>query len=647
MCGIAGIIELNGENRTGLMEEMMQILQHRGPDGYKITHSDGVTLGHRRLSIIDLESGDQPMLTDDGRYVIVYNGEIYNYKALQVQLESEGVAFHTRSDTEVLLKGYQLWGMEVLQKLNGIFALAIHDKKTGRLFLARDHFGIKPLYYYWGKDFFLFGSEQKALLLHPGVERKPNYRAMHIQMNLRYTQSNETLFEGFRKLPHGHYMIYDKGKLTLERYFKRAPVVDYNMTEKTAIEGMHHYISQAVRRQLVSDVPVGVYLSGGLDSSTIVEKMAAAGVPEINSFTMGFNEPTDEFDDAQLVAETFKTVHHQTSLSFDPLKGYPEVLWHAEQPKINLLQGFNMSRYVSAHVKVILGGLGGDELFAGYDIHRLIYPFNTWHKYVPNTVSKLMQGLSGLLYNIQSATGPLKWDEYRRGAQMLLSIGDARRYYLILRNVWEMDAGMYSKIYTRSFIEEHDLRNVVLQEFESYFKDYKDMEALDQIMAVEMNTKMINDYLLVEDRMSMANGVEERVPFLDVDLVRFASSIPLHLKMKGGKTKYLFRKAMAGHLPPRIIKKKKWGFTVNPYLQFKKDLKEVAGRVLTEEFVHSQGIFNYEYIRKILEAKAHPRMRWHYNLLWIMTGYAIWQKMFLDTNNFKENRFSLDEYMEL
>ncbi len=645
MCGIAGIIESSGVDRGALMEQMMQILEHRGPDGYQVCHRDGVTLGHRRLSIIDIQGGDQPMFTDDQRYAIIYNGEVYNYKSIRSELKALGVPFHTQSDTEVLLKGYEMWGETVLDKLNGIFAFAIHDRLSGNVFLARDHFGIKPLYYYKGTDFLVFSSEQKAILLHPGVERKPNYTAMHIQMNLRYTQTEETLFEGMRQLPPGHSMIYAEGKLTQRRYYTHKPEIDYRMSEKTAIEGLHHYLGQAVNRQLVSDVPVGVYLSGGLDSSAIVEKIASAGGKDINTFTMGFNEPTDEFGDAQLIADTFHTHHRTTSLSFDPLKGFPEVIWHAEQPKINLLQGFNMSRYVRQHVKVVLGGLGGDELFAGYDIHRLIYPFNKWHKWMPKPLSKVMQGLSDLLFKIQSTTGPLKWDEYRRGAQMLLSIGDIQKYYLILRNVWEVDQGMFKKIYSPGFLAEQDLKGVVWKEFTPYFDAYRDLEALDQVMAVERHTKMVNDYLLVEDRMSMANGVEERVPFLDTDLVRFAASIPLHLKMKGGKTKYLFRKAMESRLPKRIIHKKKWGFTVNPYLQFKKDLKEVAEQILTEKFVREQGIFNYAYIRKILDAPPHPRMRWHYNLLWVMMGYAIWQQMFIDTRMYEEKQFDLKAFM--
>ncbi len=645
MCGIAGILEHSGAPQKDLMEQMLDILAHRGPDGFHIFSEGGTTLGHRRLSIIDVEGGDQPMSTPNNRYTIVFNGEIYNYKQLREELQLQGCIFRTHSDTEVLLYGYELWGEAVLDKLNGIFAFAIFDLASGDVFFARDHFGIKPLYYYQGEDFFCFASEQKAILLHPKVPRKPNYRALHIQVNLRYTQTDETLFEGIKKLPPGTWMLYSHGKVKYGRYFEHIPVINYEMTEKEAIEGIHFYIRQAVQRQLVSDVPIGVYLSGGLDSSAIVQKMAALQVGEINTFTMGFNEPTDEFDDAQLVADAFHTKHNRTALSFDPLKGFPEVLWHAEQPKINLLQGFNMSKYVRKDVKVVLGGLGGDELFAGYDIHRLIYPFNTWHKHMPAPMFKVMQGLSKILFKVQSNYGPLRWDEYRRGAQMLLSIGDIQRYYLILRNVWEMDEGMFSKIYTKSFIRDNQLHRVVQEEFSPLFERYGELEGLDQIMAVEMNTKMVNDYLLVEDRMSMANGVEERVPFLDLDLVRFASSIPLHLKMKHGKTKYLFRKAMEPHLPSRIIKKKKWGFTVNPYIQFKKDLKQVSEAVLSEQFVKEQGIFNYSYIRNILDAPPHPRMRWHYNFLWVILGYAIWQKMYIDSDFFKYKRIQLDEYL--
>jgi asparagine synthase (glutamine-hydrolysing) len=247
---------------------------------------------------------------------------------------------------------------------------------------------------------------------------------------------------------------------------------------------------------------------------------------------------------------------------------------------------------------------------------------------------------------MQSATHTLSLDEYRRGLQMLLAVGDAERFYLILRNVWDYDNGFYKEIYHPEFYKQMQERSRrVHTEFDEFFERSKHMNALDQVLFTEFQSKMVNDYLLTEDRMSMANSVEERVPFLDLDLVNFGFSIPVHLKIKNNQTKYLFRKAMAQKLPPKIINKKKWGFSVNPYIQFQKDLKSTAEAILTPEFVEKQGIFNYHYIKRILDHSPDPKMRWHYNYLWVVMGLAIWEKMYIGSENFKEKKVELKDYI--
>ena len=631
MCGIAGIVE-GGAAQQSIMDRMLEVIAHRGPDA-KSSYADKSTLlGHRRLSIIDLDTGDQPMFNPDRTLCLIFNGEIYNFREIKKDLEGQGVRFQTQSDTEVVLRGYEFYGADVFARLNGIFAFAIYDLRTEELILVRDHFGIKPLHYYQDQVRFIFASEQKAIIQHPAVPRALNHKALHLQMNLRYTQGEETLFSGIKRLAPGHFMRIKQGKIVqLQKYWQLQPRINPALKEADAIDQLHFYLKQAVDRQLVSDVPVGVYLSGGLDSSTIVQKMHELGVSNINTFTLGFNEPTDEFPDAQRIADHFQTNHHTLSLKMDPLQEYPQVIWHAEEPKINLLQGFNMSRFVQPHIKVALGGLGGDELLAGYDIHKFIYPFNRLHNKIPRSLQKLFRWKSDFLFKIQQGSKVLRWDEYRRGMQMLLSIGQIERFYLIIRNVWDFDQGMYKEIYHPKFIQAQKANMPpVIKEFEALFPKIEKGTALDQVLFAELQSKMLNDYLLVEDRMSMAHSIEERVPFLDLDLVDFAFSVPIHLKIKHNQTKYLFRKAMEGHLPPKIIKKKKWGFTVNPYLQFKKDLKNVCEQVLTKEFIEQQGIFNYAYIKRILDYPAHPRLRWHYNFIWVVLGLAIWEKQFLN-----------------
>ena len=635
MCGLVGIIDpsTHVDEREHLMKEMLALIAHRGPDGESIYSHGDVTLGHRRLAIIDLETGDQPIFNEDQTIGVVYNGEIYNYRELRKELEGKGHQFRTQTDTEILVHLYEEEGTGFFERLNGLFAFALLDIPNNRVILVRDQFGIKPMHYIEKEGFFGFASEQKSLLHHPKVERSLNLASLHSHVNLRYTQRDETLFAGIKRLPPAHYLVVENGQSSLHRYWSLDPskMGSSTLSEEETKEQMNHLIKQAVERQLVSDVPIGVYLSGGMDSSTIVQKMHELGVGEINTFTMGFNEPTDEFSDASVVAKHFGTNHRTHSLDLKPLADFPEVIWHAEEPKINLLQGFNMSKFVREHVPVVLGGLGGDELFAGYDIHKFIHGLSYAHQAMPGWLKGISRAKSSLAYSLQTATGQLQWDEYRRGVQMLMATGDVQRAYSILRNVWEDDDAMLDVVYTPDVANQiRESKQTVKEQFSPYFTESAASKPLDQVLYAELHTKMVNDYLLTEDRVSMSHSVEERVPFLDKDLVEFAFTIPADMKIQKGQSKYLFREAMKGYLPDQILRKKKWGFTVNPYLQFKKDLKQTAESILTEQFVKNQGIFNYGYIRKILDAKPHPRMRWHYNYLWVVMGLAIWQRMFLD-----------------
>lgn len=643
MCGICGIVQPGNDN-IQLISDMTDLLQHRGPDSSGTYIKGNVSLGHRRLSIIDLNTGDQPIYNEDKSIVVIFNGELYNFQEFKDDLLDKGHKFYTTSDTEILVHAYEEYGLDFLKDLNGIFAFALYDANRHRLVLVRDHFGVKPMHYWHKDNTFVFASEQKAILIHPDYKREMNFNALHHQINLRFNQNDETLFKNIFRLHPGHFLIYEDNQINIKSYYDLEVQPDYSLKRNDVIENIHILIRQAIKRQLLSDVPIGVYLSGGMDSSTIVAMMHELGVNPINTFTLGFNEETDEFSDAERIANQFNTNHLTTALSAEPLKLFPRVIWHAEEPKINLLQGFNMSKFVSSHCKVVLGGLGGDELFVGYDIYKFINSV----KFLLNNTSKgfqkaFLEPVSKFIFSIENNLKSFKYDEYRRGVQMLLSIGNLQKFYLIIRNCWDFDRGFYNDIYNPDF-QTSELAKVQ-DSFAEYFNRFQNISPIDEVAYAEFNSKMVNDYLLVDDRMSMANSVELRVPFLDKDLVEYMFTVPGDMKISKQETKHLFREAMEPHLPHDIIHKKKWGFTVNPYEQFKKDLKIFAEKILTREFVEEQGIFNYKYIRQILDYKPHPNLRWHYNYLWIVLGIAIWQKMFIDSDKFKKKNFSIKEFI--
>jgi asparagine synthase (glutamine-hydrolysing) len=626
MCGICGMAGPGADPVT--VRAMCTRLFHRGPDGEGFFQDDGIVFGHRRLKIIDLVTGDQPMPNEDGTVWTVFNGEIYNFPELRRELEGRGHSFRSRADTEVLVHGYEEYGTDFLPRLDGIFAFALWDCRHRRLLLARDCFGVKPLHYHFDGQTLRFGSEIKAILQDSKVPRCMDYQALHYFLNLRYIPGERTLFEGIQRLLPAHYLLFEDGVMRTERFYELSLEEASRRSEDFYIQGIRHYLREAVRKQMISDVPLGVYLSGGLDSSSIVAFMSEMAAEPVRTFSLGFNEPTDELGDARVVVDHFGTHHCEMTLDADPLRHYPEVIWHAEEPKVNLLQSYLLAEMARRHVKVVHSGLGGDELFAGYSVHRFINPTQSLHRLVPSLIAeKILKPLSRLTFSVRNSVGRLELDEYLRGVQLLLALGDPARYYLILRNTWDYDQEAFGSLYGDALLDRS--RTATHTEFDAYF-GRDGITVLDQVLWAEFHTKMVNDFLMAEDRTSMAHGLEVRVPFLDRDLVRFAMSIPVDLKIRRNQTKYIFRKAMTGLLPPEIVRKKKWGFAFNPYYQFMKDLKNVAEQVLTRERVESRGWFNYTYLRSILDHRPHPRLRWHYFFLWLALGLEIWGQIFLD-----------------
>ena len=645
MCGIAGIYHFHTKTPQAAqtVRAMAAAIAHRGTDEDGFFENKHLVLAHQRLSIIDLETGRQPMSNEDGSVVVACNGEIYNFRQLRKDLEGRGHIFSTSSDTEVLVHLYEDFGLDMFNRLNGIFAFALWDNRQKRLILARDHFGVKPMHIYQDKSRVLFASEIKAILVDKKVSPTINKQALHYFMNLRYVPGRETLFKGVERLLPGEYAVVDQRGLHRKFYWKMPRFGGSQLTETSAVDGIIHHLHEAVSRQLVADVSVGAYLSGGMDSSSILamaRREYSRG--QIATYTLGFNEPTDELEDAKRVADYFHTRHHPFALDPKPLQCLPEVLWYVEEPKINVVQGFLLARHAKRFTKVALAGLGGDELFAGYLAYQYMKPSELFHRWIPSFFTRcVLKPLSKHVLRWQAHSKNLALDEYRRAGHMLLSLGDKCRYYAIVRNVWDHNPHMWSQLYGPRMLEQDLGRTRTV--FEPYFAD-PHQSFVEQALMAEFQTKLVDDFLLNEDRVSMAHGLEVRLPFLDRDLVSFATQLPISMKMRGMKTKYIFKRAMQGIVPEFVLHKKKWGFAFNPYFEFQKDLKETAQRVLTPRRVKELGLFNYDFIKKVLEHRPHPRLRWHYFTLWMMIGFHIWHAMFI-RNSFSKPSFELDSYI--
>jgi asparagine synthase (glutamine-hydrolysing) len=622
VCGIAGTA---GFGDDALIRAMTDSIAHRGPDGEGFYVSDGVTLGNRRLAILDLPGGSQPMSNEDGSVVVVYNGEIYNYPALRELALRRGHRLHTGCDTEVLPHLYEDEGIAFASRLNGIFAFALFDARQHKLFLVRDPLGVKPLVYAIRDRRLAFGSEAKAVLASGLVTAELDEASLHLAMNVRYVPGERTFFHGIHRLPPGHVLEFRNGE---SRQFDYAGIdwtPEETLTREEWREGIRSHYQAALKRQLLSDVPVGVSLSGGIDSSSIVAMIRRHSSGPIKTFSLGFDEPTDELEDARFVARRFDTDHEELVLHEPPLVHLADAIRHTEEPKVNSLQLYLLHRYIGQHVKVVLSGLGGDELFAGYDLYRYLGR-TEWLRFGPAAIgARAMSAAFDGAARRTSALGRPQLDLSSRKLEWLASLDDRTRHYLLLRNAWDFNPQLVRRVYTPDFLDR--LHTSTRNSFAAHFGDDQPLRA--QALRAEFSTKMVSDLLHNEDTMSMAHSVESRVPLLDLELVRFAARIPAEIRFEGGP-KGLLKAALRGVLPDQVLDKKKWGFTFDPVEQYRKDLGGLAREVLTPERLRRSGIFNPTFVRAVLSASPHQRLRWHYFMIWQMIGVELWQEMFIE-----------------
>jgi asparagine synthase (glutamine-hydrolysing) len=624
MCGIAGTAGWVNRNALGAMA---RVLAHRGPEGESFYEdTDGqVGLVNRRLAIQDVEGGAQPMSNEDGSVVVVYNGEIYNYPALRQELLSKGHVLKTHCDTEVLPHLYEEHGIELLQRLNGIYAFALWDRRRRTLWLARDPLGVKPLVYACKDDRLAFGSEAKAILASGLIDARLDEASLHLSMNLRYVPGERTLFAGIRRVPPGSVLRVEHGTATVHRVVSLDWTPDEQPTENTWVEGIRAHVEDAVERQLLADVEVGVSLSGGIDSSAVVAMIRRHRSGTLRTFTLGFNEPWDENEPARRVAERFGTTHHDVVLTEPAMGHLRDAIYYTEEPKVNCLQLYLLHRFIGRHVKVVLGGLGGDELFAGYDFYAHLRRLAPVRALVPSWLGRrVLSPAADALARAVSGIGRPGLDLAARGVEWIGSIHDPVRHYLLLRNAWDFNPALLRRVYTAEFRERLTTR--CRDEYQMYFPGVQPVES--EALRAEMSTKLVNDLLHNEDTMSMAHSVESRVPLLDLELVRFAARIPHRIRFGRGM-KGLFKAALRGILPEDTLSRRKWGFTVDPVEQYRKDLRPMALEWLSPDRVRRAGIFEPAFVKGILSARPHQRMRWHYFMLWQMIGFEMWRDLFL------------------
>lgn len=625
MCGIVGILNQSDEAVSPVvLKRMTDIIAHRGPDGDGFFHNDGVGLGHRRLAIIDLSpAGNQPRMTIDGRYVITFNGEIYNFQELRVELESLGHHFNSRTDTEVLLNAYAEWGVDSFGKLNGMFAFAIWDRKEKKLCLARDRFGVKPLYYYHKDGVFIFASEIKAILEHPKVSVEVNVDALSEYFTFQNIFSDRTMFQDIHLLPAGVTIEVTKEtrRVDYSHYW------DYNFSsegfdlsyEETK-EQLYHLFEQAVTRQLISDVPVGSYLSGGMDSGSITA-IAARSIPRIHTFTCGFDLSSasglemgfDERPTSEMMANVFGTEHYEMVLHAGDMEHVlPNLIWHLEDLRVGQsYPNYYVSRLASKFVKVVLSGSGGDELFAGYP----------WR--------------------------------YFRGVKADSPQAYYRAYYdYWQRLIQDEDRANFFNKSTYLRINENHPREVFQRVFSQSAPSLDGIEGvINASLYFEIKT-FLNGLFIVEDKLSMAHSLETRVPFMDNDLVDFVMKIPPRFKLRdllnapvvdedevGREVRYrlspdsdgkvILRDAMRRLIPEEVSDRRKQGFSAPDASWFRGESIEYVSNLLKNPKAHIFEYISPEYVNTILH--SHTQGRQNYRLLiWSLLSFEWWLKIFVE-----------------
>ena len=632
MCGITGWANLDShtpppDGARDLLHAMCERMIHRGPDSEGLYVATGVALGMRRLAIIDLVTGEQPAFNEDKSVAVILNGEIYNYRELRTALEKRGHAFRSASDTEVLPHLYEEYGDDMMRHLNGMFAFALWDSKRRRILIARDRFGEKPLY--WGvfANTLVFASEPKALLAHPGVKPSLNLQALREYLSFDYVPAPLSIYNGINKLPAAHKLTLQDGRVNVDCYWRLSyKTVDPVPTEQEAAERLRELLAEAVRMRLVSDVPLGVLLSGGVDSSTIAAFAVRASSEPVKTFSISFAEASfDESAYARGVAKFLGTDHHEERLSANLAANLVgEIGSWMDEPfsDPSLVPTYLLSRFTRKHVTVALGGDGGDELFAGYQMyagHRCAEVY----KHVPRLLrAGLVEPLVRLL--------PVKTKNLSFDYKALRFVNGAKYDAVTRHHVW---FGSFTPEEQQQLLSPEVLATTdgeIYAQARQIAAECEDKDLVTQMQDVDTRLYLAEDILTKVDRASMAVSLEVRAPFLDPNVAQFAASLPCSYKLRGLKTKYILKKAVRDLLPPFVTRRGKKGFGVPVAEWLKVKLRPLARDLLSPERVRRAGVFNADYVARLQD--EHERgVANHRKLLWTLLMFELWHESFVET----------------
>lgn len=629
MCGICGKVVFDESIAIDplLINSMLDTIRHRGPDDEGTYIRERVVLGHRRLSIIDLNTGHQPMSNEDESVWIVFNGEIYNYQELSIDLQSKGHVFRTRSDTEVIVHLYEEYGESCVNKLRGMFAFALWDEKQKVLLLARDRVGIKPLYYSKSSNSVTFASEIKAILTDQSVKREVDLEMIDRFLTFYFLPGERTLFDGIFKLLPGHYMICKGGQVQIKQYwdlcFSETPA-DVNEAETRFLE----LLEESLKIHMISDVPVGFLLSGGVDSTAMLSFAKGKSPFPLSSYTLGFSESVeaDERPYARLAAERYGSEHHEMTItSKDFIDFMPKYIWHMEEPvcEPQAVALYFVSKMARSFVKVLISGEGGDEAFAGYSIYRNLL----WLERLKRILNPLNPLIKAGLLSINRAFNLRKISKY---APLLDMPSENYTYGRTYHPV-----GFFNKhgeeIYSKDLLSHID-KNLSLEVVREFLRNSEGNSIVNRMLYVDTKTSLPDDLLLKADKMTMANSLELRVPFLDHMLLEFAAALPSNFKVRGFVTKYLAKRALKERLPKEIIERRKVGFPVPTDAWLRKDLDSWVNDVLLDSKALNRGYFNKNSLEKLI--KENKRLSgFRTKEIFSLVTLELWHRVFMDNDN--------------